>query len=412
MKLKELTSKEFESFASKHPLVTFHQKESWGKLKKNNGWDYELLGLYDDKNLKAATLLLNKKMPLGLKMFYAPRGYLIDFNDKKLLKEFTEQLKNHVRAKNGIFIKIDPYVINKERDINGEIIEDGIDNTEVVNYLKSLGYKHHGFNIDTSKELQPRWMFVLDTKNKSEDDLMKLMIKQTRKNVKKTLKMGLVLETIGIEGLEEYKKITEHTGSRRGFIDRPISYYKNMFEELGDKIKIVLCYLDTDKSISLLQKEIDEINSYSEITEARKKELSELESKINDIKDIEKKHGKKVCLAGSMFIECEKELLNLYGGGYDEFMWLNAMYSIQWEAIKYAANNGFNLYNFYGIEGNFKKENNPMYGVYEFKKGFGGRVVELIGEFDLIVNKPKYLLYKVCFSSYKKIKNIFNKLKK
>ena len=53
-----------------------------------------------------------------------------------------------------------------------------------------------------------------------------------------------------------------------------------------------------------------------------------------------------------------------------------------------------------------------MYGVYEFKKGFGGQVVELIGEFDLVVNKPKYLLYKVAFGSYKKIKNLINKIKK
>ena len=412
MELKELTSKEFESFASKSPLITFHQKESWGKLKKKNGWDYELLGLIDNDTVIAATLLLNKKMPLGLKMFYAPRGFLLDFNNKKVLKEFTNQLKEYVKKKNGIFIKIDPYVVHKERDINGEIVEGGTDNSEIVQYLKSLGYIHHGFNIDTDKELQPRWMFVLDTKDKSEEDLMKLMIKQTRKNVKKTLKMGLVLENIGVEGLEEYKKITEHTGSRRGFIDRPLSYYKNMFKELGDKIKIILCYIDTQKSISLLQAEIDEINSYSDITEARKKEIEELEKKITDIKEIEKRHGTRVCLAGSMFIECEKELLNLYGGGYDEFMWLNAMYAIQWHAIKYAADNGFDLYNFYGIEGNFKKENNPMYGVYEFKKGFGGRVVELIGEFDLIVNKPKYTLYKVCFSSYKKLKNIINKIKK
>lgn len=412
MELKKIDSEEFEKFALNHPLITFHQKESWGKLKKNNGWNYDLIGMYDQEKLIAATLLLNKKMPLGLKMFYAPRGYLIDFNNKNILKEFTYKLRDFVKKQNGIFIKIDPYISYIERDIDGNPVKDGLNNQEIVNFLKEIGYTHHGFNTDTSKELQPRWMFVLDTKDKSEEDLMKGMIKQTRKNVKKTLKMGLELERIGIEGLDEYKKITEHTGSRRGFIDRPLSYYQNMFKELKDSIKIILCYLNTEKSISLLQKEIDEINSYSEITESRKKELDELSKKIEDIKNIEKKHGKKVCLAGSMFIECGDELLNLYGGGYDEFMWLNAMYAIQWHAIKYAVENGFSIYNFYGIEGNFKKENNPMYGVYEFKKGFGGKVVELIGEFDFIVNKPKYLLYKICFSSYKKLKNLLNKIKK
>ena len=112
-----------------------------------------------------------------------------------------------------------------------------------------------------------------------------------------------------------------------------------------------------------------------------------------------------------MFISCEKELLNLFGGGYDEFMRYDAMYGIQWEAIKYAKENGYELYNFYGIEGNFKKENNPMYGVYEFKKGFGGKVVELIGEFDLPISKSKYNLYKAAFGTYKKAKNLKSKIR-
>lgn len=412
MILKSLKSKEFEKFANKSPLLTFHQRESWGKLKNKNGWKYELIGLESNNKLVAATLLLNKKMPLGLRMYYAPRGYLLDFNDSKLLELFTNELKKYVKKNKGIFIKIDPYIPYKQRDINGKLVEGGFDNSKIVDNLKNLGYKHHGFNIDTDKELQPRWIFTLNTDNKTEDDLMSGMIKQTRKNVKKTLKMGLVLERIGVEGLSEYKKITEHTASRRGFIDRPLSYYENMFNALGDDLKIILCYLDTQKSIKLLQDEINQINSFSEITPARNKELQELKKKIEEIEVLERKHGSKICLAGSMFIECGTELLNLYGGGYDEFMKLNAMYAIQWHAIKYAASNGFKTYNFYGIDGNFQKDNNPMYGVYEFKKGFGGNVVELIGEFDLVVNKPKYLLYKVAFGSYKKIKNLFNKLKK
>lgn len=411
MKLITLSSKEFDNFSKNHALLTFHQKEYWGKLKEENGWKYDMLGLEDNDKIIAATLLLNKSLPFGLKMFYAPRGYLLDFNDTKTLEIFTTELKKYVKNRNGIFIKIDPYIIYKQRDINGNIVPNGIDNSKIVTSLKALGYNHYGFNLTMDKELQPRWMFKLNLDNKTEEDLMKNMIKQTRKNVKKTLKLGLTLERIGIEGLSEYKKITQHTGTRRGFIDRPLSYYENMFKHLKDSIKIVLCYLEPNKSISLLQNEIEQIKSYSDITEAKRKEIKELEAKIEDIKNVQQKYGDKICLAGSMFIECGSELLNLYGGGYDEFMRFNAMYAIQWHAIKYALNNNFKTYNFYGIEGNFNKENNPMYGVYEFKKGFGGEVVELIGEYDLVINKPKYILYKTAFKTYKFVKNIKNKIR-
>ena len=59
-----------------------------------------------------------------------------------------------------------------------------------------------------------------------------------------------------------------------------------------------------------------------------------------------------------------------------------AQYAIQWYMIKYGIKNNFKTYNFYGITGNFDKKD-PEYGVYEFKKGFNGKVVEYIGDFEL-----------------------------
>lgn len=411
MEIVKLTSKEFEDFAKNNKYVTFHQKETWGILKEKNGWNYEMVGMKNKKKVVAATLLLSKKMPFKLKMYYAPRGFLIDFNDTELLDKFVKEIKNYIKEQGGTFLKIDPYVPHLERDVNGDIVPGGEDNSNLVEHLKELGFIHYGYNIDMSKELQPRWMFTLDLKDKTEDELFNSITKPTRKNIKKTLKLGLEMEEIGIEGLEEYKRITEHTGNRRGFIDRPLSYYQEMFNVLGDKMSIILCYLNIDKSTSLLQEEINTIKGFSDITEKRKEEIKSLEKKIEELKELEEKHGSRIPLAGSMFIACEKELLNLYGGGYDEFMKYDAMYGVQWHAIKTAKEKGFELYNFYGIEGNFKKENNPMYGVYEFKKGFNGKVVELIGEFDLPINKAKYKFYKFAFASYKKLKNFVNKIK-
>ncbi len=412
MKIEKLNSEEFENFAKNNKYVTFHQKESWGKLKEHNGWTYELVGAKKNKKIVAAALLLFKKVPMNLIMCYSPRGFLIDFTDFDLLDEFCEAIKGYLKEKNVAFLKIDPYVVHKERDNNGDIVEGGIDNSALVEHLKEKGFIHYGFNTDMSKELQPRWMYTLDVKDKTDDDLLMGMIKPTRKNIKKTLKAHLTLENIGIEGLKEYKKITEHTGNRRGFIDRPLSYYENMFKTLGDNMKIILCSLECDKTIKAYQEEIDTIKSFSDITERRKKEIEGLEKKQQEIRELKKKDGPKIILAGSMFIGCEKELLNLYGGGYDEFMKFDAMYAVQWEAIKYARDNNYEIYNFYGIEGNFNKENNPMYGVYEFKKGFGGKVVELIGEFDLPINKAKYNLYKLAFKTYKTTKNTVNKFRK
>ena len=409
MKIEELESNEYEEYISKNKYTTFYQKEYWGKLKKDGGWNYKLVGMKKNNKIVGATLLLFKNLPLGLKLFYSPRGFLIDYNDEELLKEFVLEIKEYVKNENGFILKIDPYVEYKTRDIDGNIVEGGVDNSKVVENLKKLGFKHYGFNKDISKELQPRWMYVLDLKGKTEDEIFSNFSKHYRKTIRRTEKQGLVVERISKDKLMDYKKIMEHTSSRRDFIDRPYSYYENMYDKIGENLIINVCYLDTNLGINKFKDEIKKIEGYQDIKDYHLKDIEDYKKKIELYESYQKKYGDKIPLAGTMSIVCGKEYLNLFGGAYEEFMHYDAQYLIKWHTMKEALNLGCEIYNFYGISGNFEKENNDMYGVYEFKRGFGGRVVELIGEFDLIISKPKYCLYNFMFKTYKIVKKIIKK---
>ena len=409
MKIEELESNEYEEYISKNKYTTFYQKEYWGKLKKDGGWNYKLVGMKKNNKIVGATLLLFKNLPLGLKLFYSPRGFLIDYNDEELLKEFVLEIKEYVKKENGFILKIDPFVEYKTRDIDGNIVEGGVDNSKVVENLKKLGFKHYGFNKDISKELQPRWMYVLDLKGKTEDEIFSNFSKHYRKTIRRTEKQGLVVERISKDKLMDYKKIMEHTSSRRDFIDRPYSYYENMYDKIGENLIINVCYLDTNLGINKFKDEIKKIEGYQDIKDYHLKDIEDYKKKIELYESYQKKYGDKIPLAGTMSIVCGKEYLNLFGGAYEEFMHYDAQYLIKWHTMKEALNLGCEIYNFYGISGNFEKENNDMYGVYEFKRGFGGRVVELIGEFDLIISKPKYCLYNFMFKTYKIVKKIIKK---
>ena len=68
----------------------------------------------------------------------------------------------------------------------------------------------------------------------------------------------------------------------------------------------------------------------------------------------------------------------------------NAQYLIQYEMLKFAKENNYKKYNFLGIKGNFDPKDED-YGVYKFKKGFGGHVEEYIGDFDLPINVFYYI---------------------
>ena len=60
--------------------------------------------------------------------------------------------------------------------------------------------------------------------------------------------------------------------------------------------------------------------------------------------------------------------------------------------INYAIENYIDIYNFYGISGDFTPEAEDA-GVVQFKKGFNAKVNEYIGDFIQPINKPVYLLY-------------------
>ena len=98
------------------------QSLSWGefaKVKKRLTPYY--LGLIDENNnILGATLLLEKSLPLNYTYFYAPRGFVIDYEDKKLVQLMTKKVVEFVKNKKGIFLKIDPDIIRKSYNYENE----------------------------------------------------------------------------------------------------------------------------------------------------------------------------------------------------------------------------------------------------------------------------------------------------
>ena len=433
MKLIEITKKEFKEFADKHPQITFHQTEEWANLKKKNNWDSFYIGLKDNNKIIAATLLLKKELPIIKKnMFYSPRGFLIDYNNYELLKEFTEKIKKYVKEKNGIFIKIDPYVEYQEHDNNGDVIENGFNNTKCIENLKKLGYKHFGFNL-MQDTLQPRWMHIIDTKNKSLDDIMNDMESKTRQILRKNEKCGIKTREITRDELPLFKEIMQHTSDRREFVDRPLSYYENMWDNLYPTgiLKILVAEIDFNEYEQNTKIELDnnknELNDrikkkeknilkmnekkYEQSNKLNKDAIERLEKQLEKIQELKQEHGNKTLLGGILFLIYGNEVLSLYGGSDAKLMQFQSAYTVHFAGIKYAVENNYSKYNFYGITGDFNKEN-PLYGLFLFKKSFGGHVSELIGEFDYIISPFWYKTYNIAFSLYHSLKNIKKKITK
>lgn len=432
MKFTTLSEKEFKDFAYNHEQASFHQTIEWGKLKEKYGWVMHLVGVKKGKKVIAATLLLAKMTPIKKSMFYAPRGFLIDYNDKELLKFFTDELKKYGKANKAIFIKLDPYISYQERDLYGEIVENGKNNKQAFNNLIELGYQHLGFNL-MQEELQPRWIFTTNTKDTTVEEVMKHMDPKTRQILRKNERNKIKVREIQIDELEKFKHIMEHTGERRGFIDRPLEYYQNMYKLFAknNMLKVLIAELDTNELIDYYEKEINKLN---EDIESRQKKYEEDPSKVNITKfeskqkhaqediaryeknkqhivNLKEENGDILTLGAILFFVHGNEVLSSVGGSYDKFMEFQSAYTLHFAGMKMAIENNYDRYNFYGITGIFD-ESNPLFGLYSFKRDFGGQVVELIGEFDLIVDPLACTLYKLSFRAYRLAKHLKSKLKK
>jgi len=427
MKLVNLSKEEFKKFADKHPQITFHQTEEWANLKKVNGWDSYYVGLKDNNKIIAGALLLAKSVPIiNKKMFYSPRGFLIDYNNYELLKEFTIEIKKYVKEKGGIFVKIDPYVEYQERDNNGDIVEDGYNNKSSYENLKKLGYKFFGFNL-MQDTLQPRWMHVIEINGRSEEEVQKDMESKTRQILRKNEKACIKTREISRDELPLFKSIMEHTGDRRDFIDRPLSYYEAMWDNLHDSgiLKILVAEIFFDEYLDNTKKELEETekalkdrvykhdNNILQMNEKKylssnkldEDNIERLKKQVDKINEYIKEYGNKKTLGTILFLIYGNEVLSLFGGTDDNLMQFQSAYTVHYAGVKYAIDNHYKRYNFYGITGDFRKEN-PLFGLYLFKKSFGGHVVELIGEYDLIVSKFWYRMYKITFKLYHGIKKI------
>ena len=433
MKLVKLNENEFKDFADKHPQITFHQTKEWANLKEKNNWTPYYIGLKDNEEIKAGALLLAKKIPIiKKKLFYSPRGLLVDYNNKELLEEFTKEIKKFLKKEKGFLLKIDPYVEYQERDNNGNIIEDGYNNYNSFDNLKSLGYKHFGFNL-MQDTLQPRWMHVIEINGRTEEEVQKDMESKTRQILRKNEKSCITTREISRDELIIFKNIMEHTSDRREFIDRPLSYYESMWDSLHESgiLKVLIAEIDFNEYENNTKKELEEIEKslkdriykhdnnllkmnekkYESSNKQDNESIERLNKQLEKIKEYKNEYGEKKTLGGILFLIYGNEVLSLYGGTDDNLMQFQSAYTVHYAGIKYAIDNHYKRYNFYGITGDFNKDN-PLYGLYLFKKSFGGHVVELLGEFDLVISPFWYHTYNIAYSLYHNIKKLKKKIKR
>lgn len=412
MYMRELTNEEFKNFCASYKEKSIYQTVEYAHIMNKEKFDSLYIGLLDNDHIIAASLLLIEKVG-HFKYAYAPRGFLIDYLNYNLVNTFTQELKKFLGKKNIVAVKLCPMITKNTYDFKHNIIAKDEYFDHIFENLQKLGYYHYGFN-EFFEALKPRYEAILDI-----DQSNYLIFTNLTKTLRTKIRSA---ENIGIQiykgKKEDLKYLYLHT--KKKYI-RDLKYYENCFEEFSKTNSIEFFYakLDTKKYLEICQQRyIDQENICMQNNEQLLDRNSKfINKKIEDDKklDIYKKEMMKatkllknspdgIVLASTM-IMLQGETIYLFMDGYDpKYKNLNAKHLLLWKLCERYSSKGYKKFNLGGVAGINTKEN-PYKGLNDFKLNFNPKIIEYLGDLEIITNNALYFMYQ----NTKPIHNILKK---
>jgi murM len=376
---------EYDQFVKEHELANVLQSSAWEKVKSD--WNHERLGVYEGEKLLAVASILIKSLPLGYKMFYIPRGPILDYRDTEVLKFVLQSIKSYARSKKAIFVTFDPSICLSQHLVNQDKTEYP-ENLALVETLGQLGVKWSGQTAEMDDTIQPRIQAKIYKENFEEDKLSK----STKQAIRTARNKGLEVQYGGLELLDSFSELMKKTEKRKDIHLRNEAYYKKLLDNFKDKSYITLATLDVSKRSQELEEQLAKNRALEETftestrtskVEAQKKEKERLLEELTFLQEYMDAGQARVPLAATLTLEFGQTSVNLYAGMDEDFKRYKAPILTWYETARYAFERGMVWQNLGGVE------NALDGGLYRFKANFNPTIEEYLGEFTM----PTHPLY-------------------
>jgi peptidoglycan pentaglycine glycine transferase (the first glycine) len=327
------------------PCAHILQTWEWGDFKQHEtGWLPERIAFEDASGqvVAAASILTRRAGPL--RVMYVPKGPALDFGQPDRVYKVLDYLESLARGRRAIWLKIDPDVI-AGTGIPGGADADRPPQDDLTGQMVLTMLDERGWRFSRS-QVQFRNTVTLDLAQ-AEDDLLMGMSQSTRRKVRVAAKKGVtVREANDPADLRTLYDLYTVTGERQGFLIRPLDYYRHAWSDFI--------------AAGLAQAFIAEWGGQA--------------------------------LAGLVLFHFGPKAWYFYGMSSNAERNRMPTHALQWAAIRWARARGYATYDFWGAPDDFS-EDDPMWGVYRFKDGFGGRVVRHIGAWDYAPNRVLHWAY-------------------
>ena len=202
------------------------------------------------------------------------------------------------------------------------------------------------------------------------------------------------------EDAKIFDEINRDTENRINFKIRDNTYFKSLKNNIGDKARYLISYIDCDQfietttnTIATLEKERDDLKEKLEQGKVNAKKatnrLKEFDEnigiwykKIEKIKELKSENGNIINLSCASFIESRQDLIYFTSGAISKFHRYEGPYAILFHIMKYAINNNFKYFNFFGTSKDFTSETANDYGVIQFKRHFNGNIEYFMDNYE------------------------------
>ena len=332
----EASRRLYTEYLTGHERCNFQQSVEWAKVKSR--WKNEIILAEDSQgNIIGGLSVLIRRIPLFGNLMYSPRGPICDTDDASALRQLTEGAELLAWRYNAMGLRMEPDIPSDDRRFRA-IAED-------------LGWRIREQTGGAADVIQPRHVFRLDLRGKTQEQLWNGFSSQLRYKIRLAWRRGVDVRKGSLpEDLPLFHSLLEETGRRDHFLVRPLSYLERMWAELGpEHMSLLLAYTAEGELI-----------------------------------------------AGTICVHYGNKTWYAFGASADRHRELMAGYLLQWENIRRAALLGDAVYDLRGVLENPDVSN----GLYLFKSRFGGKLTEFIGELYMPYRPVRFRLYRLAERAY------------
>lgn len=266
------------------------------------------------------------------------------------LEELSETLRSHLSA-NCIALRYDlnwrsHWNSKDQTSMNNSWYE--LPNKQYQEF--KLNYGTQNWNLKKSNNnILPANTIVIDLTG-SETSILARMKSKTRYNINLSLRKGIEVRQLGIDGLDVWYKLYCETAHRNQLYANDLNYFKSVFipklenQDPNVDVKLLVAYAENEP------------------------------------------------LAAMFLVLSSHRATYLYGASASHSRHLMPTYALQWKAIQIAKAYNCTEYDMFGIAPH-ADPSHPMYGLYKFKQGFGGDIYHQLGCWDYPLNNQKYALF-------------------